>query len=501
MKKILFSIFLILFSVGVYSQISEKYVKTDSLTSQNGTDALSIGVKVNIFDDLNVDGNTNLSGEVKFGGTGYMVGSLGSNRIDFKSTTSTNYSMTFLGDGYVMFGRTANHNHIWYTSSTIVAGFRPANKTQNTGFGGNELNASLIVAGINKLNATSIGVGINETSPTEAFHVNGTGLFTKNVIIGDSLWLLPSDGGTGLFLRADPSTDYLMLGGVGANSVIVGDGSISNGPRLDLSSTYGAASVAYLRFRGNQNSGFGGYFSQPALVVSSLGKLKATATGVLIASNTGGTSVVPTHDLEVDGDVEISGNTYLGDTTIHQGQVIYEDTFWDDLQLQITGIGAGASGPTLEQFVYSYHKAWAFAGTVANQEVYLEGEFGHDIKDSSDIEVHLHLSPSTIPVVGDTAVFNIYILWASVGDNFASGDAADEYFQVKIPICDYSQWDHIIFDVGTVAAIGNQESSIVLARVFRQMSHTSDVYEENIFVFTLDMHYEKDKPGSDNQIP
>ena len=53
----------------------------------------------------------------------------------------------------------------------------------------------------------------------------------------------------------------------------------------------------------------------------------------------------------------------------------------------------------------------------------------------------------------------------------------------------------------SITAIDDQESSIIITRITRLQNHTSDTYTGDVFIFELDMHYEIDKPGSNNEIP
>lgn len=188
----------------------------------------------------------------------------------------------------------------------------------------------------------------------------------------------------------------------------------------------------------------------------------------------------------------------LASDSISIGALHYSDTYWDDMSIPLIAAAGGANAPDLVQFRSSGIYARGFAGTSLNESVYVEGQFSHKIKETSDISPHLHVMPTTAPVATDTAVISFQYSWASVGDIFPVQDT----IVFKIPVCDYSQWQHVIWG-GTedITGIGDQESSIIIGRIIRLQDNASDTYTNDLIIFNMDIHYEIDKPGSRNEIP
>lgn len=183
--------------------------------------------------------------------------------------------------------------------------------------------------------------------------------------------------------------------------------------------------------------------------------------------------------------------------TLKVKDIQFTDTYWNDMSISLTSAAAGSAAPDLENFRGSTIRARAFAGTVTNETVYVEGQFSHAIKDSSAIYPHYHFSPSTTPASTDTIVIQLEYTWASYSDVFP----ASSTITTKIPLNGIAQWQHALYATTAIPAIGDQASSIFVARITRLQDNVSDTYAQDVFIFNFDIHYELQGIGSRNQVP
>jgi len=183
--------------------------------------------------------------------------------------------------------------------------------------------------------------------------------------------------------------------------------------------------------------------------------------------------------------------------TLRVKDIQFTDTYWTDMSIPLTAAAGGASAPDLEAFRGSTIKARAFAGTVVNETVFVEGQFSHAIKDSSDIYPHFHFAPSTTPISTDTVVVELEYTWAAYNDVFPTSST----ITTKIPLNGIAQWQHAMKATTAIAAIGDQASSIFMARITRLQDNASDTYAHDVFIFNFDIHFEMQGIGSRNIIP
>lgn len=203
----------------------------------------------------------------------------------------------------------------------------------------------------------------------------------------------------------------------------------------------------------------------------------------------------------INNELTIADNIILDTVkidTLSVNSLVYADTYWNDMTVSLASAAPGTAAPDLEAFRGSTILARAFAGSVTNESVHVEVQFSHAIKDSSIVYPHIHYSPSTTPVSTDTVVVEFEYVWASYSDVFPTSTTITQ----KIPLNGKSQWGHYLNNLGSgIAAIGDQASSMLLARITRVQDNVSDTYANDLFIFTTDIHYEIDKPGSPSIIP
>lgn len=195
------------------------------------------------------------------------------------------------------------------------------------------------------------------------------------------------------------------------------------------------------------------------------------------------------------------GNNYV--SIDRDGEIVLEgtSTVWDDIRVPLSSIKRlGFADPDWEQFqdngtgsvgVY----APAFSNTV-DQEVYFAIQIPHDWKLGTDLNPHVHWSPSNTDT-GDVT-WKLEYTVADMGSAFGTtatlavtqaGSGTDrEHQYADLGDIDMSSYT----DPGDV-------SIMLLCRLYRDVSDGDD-YNADAFLLETDFHYQKDSLGSKTEL-
>ncbi len=159
---------------------------------------------------------------------------------------------------------------------------------------------------------------------------------------------------------------------------------------------------------------------------------------------------------------------------------------WDDFSINSIGFGNGLAAPSLTiGFMGSDSLAYiGFGDTVANDCEFYELQMPHRFSNYDSIDIHLHDFPTTTPVAGDTAVWQLVISYANVGSVFSYRQA----FIIKQPLFGLSQWQHSSVQLYLNATASGGDSRIFNMSLTRLQNHTSDTYTNTMGRLSLDGH-------------
>lgn len=217
-------------------------------------------------------------------------------------------------------------------------------------------------------------------------------------------------------------------------------------------------------------------------------------------------------NVSISGD-EISllqaSKIYLGngdaseDVVIKSENLIYDDTFWDDIRVPLETAKAPASGsPDYEVGQRAGAGgigvgAWAFdSGT--EQSLYFSVQLPHSYKEGTNIVAHVHCYIDNGATIDDSpsddgdAILGIEYSWANMDAVFGTTTvlsqthtfgASDDYL-------------HSVLELGAITGTSKTVSSMLLCRVFRDADAGGDLYSDDVFITEVDFHYQIDAPGS-----
>lgn len=194
----------------------------------------------------------------------------------------------------------------------------------------------------------------------------------------------------------------------------------------------------------------------------------------------------------INGDLDITGNISVD--SISATKVTYPDTYWDDLQVNLSSVNLKNSK---EPNWIVYKGGYILRFMENNEEgIYFTAQLPHSYKHGTDIEFHIHL---VFPNgnAGDLD-WTFTHSWANFGEDFPNETTVNQL------VASPEDADrHSIGGIATIDGSGKKGSSLILCSLTRdaRAANASDSYGSHVFMVALDFHFESDKPGSNNAIP
>lgn len=204
---------------------------------------------------------------------------------------------------------------------------------------------------------------------------------------------------------------------------------------------------------------------------------------------------------EVDTPQLTADNIDVVDITT-SGDVIYSDTFWDDLRFPAEGTKK-ITGKEPVDTVYKGGLILEFEDN-ASQAVAFNVQLPHGKKDGTDMDAHIHV---ILPVAGSGAgtenmKFDITYAWAAIGGKMPTTETT---ITATIDIQNLLADTHYLWDIGDILYSNMQgtavDGSSMLICSFQRDHTVTDNSTKHVYLMEIDFHYEIDKPGSNNEIP
>jgi len=217
--------------------------------------------------------------------------------------------------------------------------------------------------------------------------------------------------------------------------------------------------------------------------------LGTTVTTLNVGTTSGAVNIGSTGTTRIGGASNYS--EFESDGTL---EFIGDATVWEDLRVPISAIKRlGFSDPGWVQFktdgagsvgVY----ALAFDPST-DEEVYFSCQLPHSYKEGSDITPHVHWAPSDANAGGVT--WGLEYTWANIDGTYGNTTiiTADDS-------TDTTSHKHHMANFSAITGTGKTLSSMLVCRLFRDVSDANDTYASDAFLLEVDFHFEKDTVGS-----
>ncbi len=203
-----------------------------------------------------------------------------------------------------------------------------------------------------------------------------------------------------------------------------------------------------------------------------------------------GTWAVATASVDESLDCDWTGTYTFSD-------ILYSDTYWEDLQVPVSSVKVqGASHtPDWGAFLTTLQILWFDAGTM--EQVFFVAQLPHTYKEGTNIEAHVHWTPSINGVQANHTVrWGLEYSWANIGATFPNTPTII-YGSAHMPSEQLVTNRHYTNSLGQITGTGKTISSMLICRLFRDATDNgADTYTGDAGLLEFDFHYEVDRPGS-----
>lgn len=169
------------------------------------------------------------------------------------------------------------------------------------------------------------------------------------------------------------------------------------------------------------------------------------------------------------------------------GDVAFTNTFWDDLRVPLFTRTAAGNNPTYAVFTNGVY-AWRF-GT--GKELFWEAQLPHGYKHGSPIHFHVHTASNGTST--NAVIWGVEFTAATIGSDFPATVTATTT-NAGTGVARRHGYTEIVEWTPPAPFLG---SSIIIGRVFRG----NDSNPDDKFLLAIDLHIERDKLGSPDELP
>jgi len=182
-------------------------------------------------------------------------------------------------------------------------------------------------------------------------------------------------------------------------------------------------------------------------------------------------------EIEADGTIK-----FVGDATVY-----------DDINLSGSALTPGGSAaPGFGVFRDGNLAAYVFDGDSLTERLYGSIEMKHNYKEGSDIEFHIHWSPTTTSL--GNVVWQVYYSWANSGEVFA----ASTLVAATATAAGGTAFKSVYSTFGSISGVGKTINSQIVIQIFRDPTNIGDTYPNDAALIQFGIHYEIDTIGSRN---
>lgn len=201
---------------------------------------------------------------------------------------------------------------------------------------------------------------------------------------------------------------------------------------------------------------------------------------------TGAASI--TGNLGVQGDLDLDGSIAFG------GDILYEDTFYDDLRFPAQGIDSGAlTDPPTVDTSDPWMGTLLFTGSgPKNNQVAGVAQLPHSWKEGTDISPHIHWAP--VDGNAGNVAWRFSYQWANINGVFPGSLTTAG---IEVDAADGVADKHQIHGFTDIPMPGGLISAMIVWKLERVQLDASDTYGSDARLLELDFHYQIDTPGSD----
>lgn len=186
----------------------------------------------------------------------------------------------------------------------------------------------------------------------------------------------------------------------------------------------------------------------------------------------------------------ITNNNYSeiesdGTLSFHGDATVFKDISLSGLMFA----PGGSAAPSLISFVNANCLTYGFNGSNTTERLYITTEMNHDYKEGSELELHVHWTPTTANT--GNVKWQLYYTWQSKDGTFGTPQLLTAISSAR-----GTAWQNTYETFGTISGVGKTINSQLVLQIFRVPTDGDDTYPDNAALVALGIHYECDTVGS-----
>ncbi len=197
----------------------------------------------------------------------------------------------------------------------------------------------------------------------------------------------------------------------------------------------------------------------------------------------------------INDDLYVTNTATIG-SSLFADTVNITGTVWEDLRTPVTQLRVpSVKAPTWTAYRGSQVLAFSDQAVAGNEEeVYLAIQMAHEYKEGTDLYIHPHFVYSANQT--NTSVrWGLSYTWADLDVKFPTETTIYATSLLTNDDADI----HRFTSFASINGAGKTISSILLLKFFRNSSHASDNYTDDVYLLDVDAHYLIDASGSSQQ--
>lgn len=173
---------------------------------------------------------------------------------------------------------------------------------------------------------------------------------------------------------------------------------------------------------------------------------------------------------------------------------------WDDYTASLASARTGASNPTWAAFVDGIY-AFQFGNTVMNQ-LWIAIHIKHDYAEGTPLYPHVHWSPVAGSVQTGNVRWGIEYTLQKGHQQGAFPASTTVYVDDTLAVADpLGHRVAEVSDANVIPATNVEPDTVVLIRLFRDPTAVEDTFNEAVFAYQFDLHYQKNRVGTTGKRP
>lgn len=167
---------------------------------------------------------------------------------------------------------------------------------------------------------------------------------------------------------------------------------------------------------------------------------------------------------------------------------------WDDLRFPATSVRTGATAGAVPSWANFRNGLYTYSFShLSDNEIFFNAQLPHGYKEGTDLEFHVHWSQADADS-GSGVRWCLEYIWANMGAAFVASAVIEATGTTT-----GTQYDHIYTNISSLSGTGKKISSMLMCRLYRDVSNVEDDYAAGAFLLECDFHYQADSVGSQNE--